>query len=128
MTLLEKMDLLIKSAGLNKHTFAEKSGVPYTTIVSLYKVGFENMRISTLKTICSFFGVTLDSMIFDDMDLEYVPENTSSFSAANSLISVDEYELVAAYRSASPAIRNAVRRVLGLKEVGSVSSVDSGIA
>lgn len=72
MNLLDKIDYLIKVNCLNKRQLALKSGIPYSTIDGFYKVVYENMRITTLRALCSYFGVTMDSMAYDDREIEYV--------------------------------------------------------
>ncbi len=49
MNLLDKLDFLMSENDLNKNTLSQKSGIPYSTIDSLYKKGFENIKLSTLK-------------------------------------------------------------------------------
>ena len=56
MDFLHKLDWLMERDGLNKHTLAQQSGVPYTTIVGLYERGAENARLSTLNGFARFSG------------------------------------------------------------------------
>lgn len=60
MTFLEKLDVLIKSKGLNKHSFARECGIPYTTIDYWYRQNTDNVKLETLRQISGFFGVTLN--------------------------------------------------------------------
>lgn len=60
MNILEKLDYLLKINGLNKHTFALQSGIPYTTIDGWYKKGWEKMQLSSLKKMSAFFKVSLE--------------------------------------------------------------------
>lgn len=71
MTFLEKLDYLIKKRDINKHKFSELSGIPYTTIINFYKQSYDNMKLSTFKKICDYFGVTMDSMARDELEIEY---------------------------------------------------------
>lgn len=71
MTLLEKLDILLKNNGLNKRQFSIQSTIPYSTIDNWYKVGYEKMQLATFRTLCDFFGVTMDSMAYDDMEIVY---------------------------------------------------------
>lgn len=68
MNFLEKLDYLMNLKNINKSTLAKESGVPYTTIDAFYKKGYENAKISTIKKLCTYFGVTLDYLIRDDVD------------------------------------------------------------
>lgn len=65
---LKKLDALMREHGLNKHSLADKCGVPYTTIVGLYERGAENARLSTLNKICAYFGVPLDYLAIDGIE------------------------------------------------------------
>jgi transcriptional regulator with XRE-family HTH domain len=65
MDCLEKIDMLMKENGINKHVLAKKAGIPYTTIVGLYERGVENARLSTLFKLSNFFGVPLDYLVVD---------------------------------------------------------------
>ena len=71
MTLLEKVAFLLDENGLNKRQFSIQSSIPYSTIDNWYKVGYDKMQLATFKTLCDFFGVTMDSMAYDDRDIVY---------------------------------------------------------
>ena len=68
MKLTEKLDLLLAERGLNKSQLSMQCGVPYTTIVSLYEKGYDNVKRSTLLAIAHFFGVSLDYLADDDVE------------------------------------------------------------
>ena len=65
MTLTEKLDLLLEEKGLNKSQLSAQSGLPYTTIVSLYEKGAENAKRTTLLSLARFFNVSLDYLADD---------------------------------------------------------------
>ena len=67
MTLTEKLDVLMDERGLNKSQLAAQSGVPYTTIVSLYEKGSQNAKRSTLLSLARFFNVSLDYLADDSV-------------------------------------------------------------
>ncbi len=75
MTFLDKLDMLIAKNKLNKKTFSYKSDIAYTTIVNWYKRGYDNMSISIFKKLCDYFGVTMDSMARDELEIEYYNPN-----------------------------------------------------
>lgn len=75
MTFLEKLDYLIKKRDINKHKLSELSGIPYTTIINFYKQSYDNIKLSTFKKICDYFGVTMDSMAHDELEIEYYNPN-----------------------------------------------------
>lgn len=60
MTFLEKLDLLISSRGMNKHSFAKECGIPYTTIDYWYKKNTDKVKLDTVRQISDFFGVSLN--------------------------------------------------------------------
>lgn len=65
MTLTEKLDLLMSERSLNKSQLAAQSGVPYTTIVSLYEKSAQNVKRTTLLSLARFFQVSLDYLADD---------------------------------------------------------------
>ena len=68
LTLIEKLDVLLEERNLNKSQLSAQSGLPYTTIVSLYEKGAENAKRSTLLTLARFFNVSLDYLADDDVE------------------------------------------------------------
>lgn len=67
MNFLEKLDFMINRYGLNKRSLSIKSGIPYTTIDAWYKKGYENLKLSTLRKLCSFFNTSLDFWFVDEI-------------------------------------------------------------
>ena len=84
MTLTEKLDVLMDERGLNKSQLAAQSGVPYTTIVSLYEKGAENAKRSTLLSLARYFNVSLDYLADDS-----VGERASRIVASAGYFNVD---------------------------------------
>lgn len=75
MKLTEKLDLLIKEKGITLADVARESGVPYTTIKSLYDKGYENAKLSTLKKLADYFGCSLDYIADDNTTIAaHLPE------------------------------------------------------
>ena len=72
MNFLEKLDYLIKNGWEDKKKFAEECGIPYRTIVNWKNSGYKNMSVTTFRDLCHFLGVTMDSMAYDDKEIEYV--------------------------------------------------------
>lgn len=105
MILLEKIDHLMKKNSLNKRQLAIKSGIPYTTIDGLYKGRYENMKLQTFKALCSYFGVTMDSMAFDDREIEYVRDREMSFSS-------DDAAMIRQYRDLDSTQQAMIRASL----------------
>lgn len=63
MNLLDKLEMLMKNKGINKRQLSIGSDIPYSTIDNLWKKGYENIKLSTLKKIASFFDVSLDFLV-----------------------------------------------------------------
>lgn len=87
MSILDKLEFLMSQKGIkNKKQLSELSKIPYTTIVGLYKKGFERMKLSTLKSLASFFDVSIDYLVYDNV------------TAPNKKITNQENELLAKFR------------------------------
>lgn len=68
MTFTEKLDALMAKNGINKSILSKESGIPYTTIAGFYTKGTDNVKLSTLKKLSSYFGCTIDYLADDDYD------------------------------------------------------------
>ena len=102
MNLLEKIDFLVKENSLNKRKLSINADIPYSTIDGLYKVGYENMRLPTFRKLCDYFNVTMDSMAYDDREIEY----KSDISPA--ALSREEQELIRTYSRLDDRGKNCV--------------------
>lgn len=78
MKLTDKLDQLMEERGLNKADVAKGAGLPYMTVANLWNHGAENIKLSTLRKLASFFNVTLDDLVYgndvreDDNDIETI--------------------------------------------------------
>jgi len=95
---LDILDKLMKDRNLNKNTLAKESGIPYTTIDGFYKKGCNNVKLSTLSRLASFFNVSLDYLINGEI----------------TNVSDHEREVIYAYRN-NPAMQSAVDKLLGVQ-------------
>ena len=68
MGFTDKLDLLMKEKKINKAELARESGVPYTTIDVFYKKGSDNVKLSTLKKLCTYFNCSLDYLADDTIN------------------------------------------------------------
>lgn len=68
MTFTEKLDMLMEVNHLNKNSLSKACGIPYTTIDGWYKKGVSDLKLSTLKKLTSFFGLSLDYWLDDDIE------------------------------------------------------------
>jgi transcriptional regulator with XRE-family HTH domain len=82
--------------GLNKREFSLQSGIPYMTIVNLFKNGAENIKLSTLKKIAAYFNVSLDYIAADD-----ITERESNSATNSSCFTYDEIALIHAFQLAN---------------------------
>lgn len=114
MTFLEKLDYLLYINKINKHKLSESSGIPYTTILNFYKQSYDNIKLSTFKKLCDFFGVTMDSMARDEIsDIEYCNPKKKELH-----ITEEEELLVKCYRSADDLDKTlALRAVKADKDI-----------
>lgn len=71
MTLLEKLDYLLSQNKITVRELSKKSGLGYTAIRNWYERGYENMRLPSFKILCDFFNVTMESMAYDDQEIQY---------------------------------------------------------
>ncbi len=116
MILTEKLDFLLKQNNLSKHGLANESGIPYTTIVSLFTKGYENAKLSTLKGISNFLGVTLDYLCNDEID--EISYKTSPYHCSiNNSSSPTEQQLIEDYRSLTPKWQEHIRITMKVSKV-----------
>lgn len=68
MKLTDKLDILMDERGINNPSeLSRQSGIPYMTIVNFYKLGTDDIKLSTLMKLKKFFKVTLDYLADDDV-------------------------------------------------------------
>ena len=68
MSFLSKLDKLMSERRINKNQLSKEAGIPYTTIDGFYKKGTDNIKLSTLKKLSTYFGCSLDYLADDDID------------------------------------------------------------
>ena len=83
---LDTLNALMDRRGLTKSALAKESGIPYTTIDGWYKRGADDIRLSTLRRLANFFGVTIDELLGRD-PLPAVPQVNAITSAERSYLS-----------------------------------------
>ncbi|MGM9520884.1 MAG: XRE family transcriptional regulator [Oscillospiraceae bacterium] len=87
MIFTDKLDILMRQRGLTRGSLAAKTGVPYNTIVGFYTKGYKNSKLSNLRRLSEFFGVSLDVLCDDDRELfqqeerEAAPDIIKKYSA-----------------------------------------------
>lgn len=109
MDFLERLDKLIEARGINKNILSKESGIPYTTIDGFYKKGYENAKLSTIRKLCDYFGITMDYLVMG----EY---------SKNFYLSDIEKQIIIAYRKTDEIGKAVVLRSLGIDEKGEIKS------
>lgn len=116
MTFLEKLDYLMKKNNLNKKRLSDQSGIPYSTIDGFYKQSYNNIKLSTFKKLCDYFGVTMDCMARDEVsEIEYYNPQKKSLH-----ITPEEELLVKCYRAADD-----LDKTLALRAVNADQEMES---
>ncbi len=100
MNFLEKLDMLKAAKGLNNHSLANLSGIPYTTIDGWYKKGYDRIKLSHLRKLCDCFEISLDALVRDDFFIRVMPlemlrikKDVSEQEVADALdISLEQYQ------------------------------------
>lgn len=108
---IEILNSLMRARHINKSVLARESGIPYTTIDAFYKKGCENIKLSTLQKLASYFGVSLDYLINGKIDA--IPDTDGEWIAV--YISSHEKAMLDSYRS-NPDMSRAVDRILGVED------------
>ncbi len=108
MTLLEKTGYLIDVNNLNKRQLAIESDIPYSTVDNWWKKGIDNIRLPTFRKLCNYFNVTMDSMAFDDQEIQYKTDLSPAASP-------DTQRVAAAYDQADYFHQQMVKETLGIR-------------
>ena len=99
LNLREKVEFLMQRDGLKRSDVARITGMPDTTLDGITKRDtFENVKFSTLKSLCRCFDVDMRYLCYDEIsDPDYgkqplVPKD----------ISESEHQLIDSFRSLNP--------------------------
>lgn len=68
MSFTDKLDELMAERGINKSVLSKEAGIPYTTIAGFYTKGTDNVKLSTLKKLSSYFDCSIDYLADDSSD------------------------------------------------------------
>ena len=99
MDFLDKLDFLMHRDGLNRNTLSQKSGVPYSTIDALYKKGYQNIKMGTVRNLARAFSVTLDELMAETDDDDDVTPVYGSRASVPKRHSAQGQRLAAIYDS-----------------------------
>jgi len=105
MGLTEKLDTIMSEKKINKSELASGSGVPYTTIVGIYKKGYENIKLSTLKKLCNFLDCSIDYLVEEKTSPK---ENNTEYSEV--IKSIRKYENIAVHKERINTIQKLIKR------------------
>lgn len=78
MRFLENLEFLLKKYDMKKSDLAKKIGITQPTINAWYTKGYENVSLNTLRKISNLFHISLDELIYGDM--EVITLNIEEFS------------------------------------------------
>lgn len=78
MRFLENLEFLLKKYDMKKSDLAKKIGITQPTINAWYSKGYDNVSLNTLRKISNLFHITLDELIYGDM--EVITLNVEEFS------------------------------------------------
>ena len=121
MTLLEKISYLMRENHLNKRQLSMSCGLPYSTIDNIFKISYEKMKLPTFMKICDYFGVTMDSMAYDDREIAYRTDPAVMLAHDEKLLMEDFAKLDE--RGKSAVLNTASREAAYLHEEKRDSSV-----
>ncbi len=123
MTFLEKLDYLLYINKINKHKLSELSDIPYTTILNFYKQSYDNIKLSTFKKLCDFFGVTMDSMARDEVtEIEYYNPKKKDLH-----ITKDEEILIKCYRVADDLDKTLALRAVNADQAAEAKKENKSV-
>lgn len=94
MNMIEKIERMMSNRKLSKADVSKGAEIPYTTFDGIFKKGYENMKLPTLQKLATFFNVSMEYLINDNIEDEnwgkYVnAHKTSSFKKED--IESDEF-------------------------------------
>ena len=67
MSFTDKLDALMAEKGINKSILSKESGIPYTTIAGFYTKGTDNVKLSTLKKLSTYFDCSIDFLAGEEV-------------------------------------------------------------
>ena len=120
-----------KEAHLSQEELAKKVGYNDRSSIAKIEKGDVDLPQSKIIAIAKALGVDAGTLMGWEDSLDGTAASGASPAPESSEDAIvvsdpDEKELIHAYRASPPVIRNAARRVLGLKEDGSSSSGEDG--
>ena len=86
MIFTKKLDFLMRERRITRGKLARETGIPYTTVVGFYDKGYENIKLSNLKKLASYFSVPIEFLSDDavepyDIGIAAVAELINKYNA-----------------------------------------------
>ncbi len=91
MRFLENLEFLLKKYDMKKSDLAKKIGITQPTINAWYSKGYENVSLNTLRKISNLFHITLDELIYGDMEVIILNVEEFSKEELNVIINLTEF-------------------------------------
>lgn len=91
MRFLENLELLLKKYDMKKSDLAKKIGIAQPTINAWYTKGYENVSLNTLRKISNLFHITLDELIYGDMEVIVLNVEEFSKEELNVILNLTEF-------------------------------------
>lgn len=98
------IEQLIKQSGMSIKTFAEKCGIPSTTLYSILKRGVGKASVDTIITICDNLHITVEELDCMSKGIEY---KGKTFDELEALIEKERNSLTIEEKN------NLIRTLLG---------------
>lgn len=107
---------LRKERGWSQQEVADRLGLNKMTI-SGYETGKRRPSFEMLDALAQVFDVSFDYLLGTSLSrgMYAQPDSEDPLVQLSNLLQPDEFACICAYRSASPATRQAVRRTLGIR-------------
>lgn len=71
MELIHKLQILMKKNKIkNISQLSKETGIPYTTLKSIFDGDVNDIRLSTSRKLCDFFKITLDELLDDEISID----------------------------------------------------------
>ena len=71
MELIQKLNYLMKKNNIkNISQLSKETGIPYTTLKSIFDGDVNDIRLSTSRKLCDYFKITLDDLLDDNIELD----------------------------------------------------------
>lgn len=111
MNMLDKIDLLMREKSIkNKMQLAQRAGIPYSTLTSMFSKGYEKVKLPTVQALCDVLGCSLDYLCNDSvLDPNY---GKTDYTASLARLSPQESALLADYQSLCEKGRSYIRQTM----------------